>query len=438
MIQTLKNGWSAIASNSKLWLILVLILVFPAVYLFSYYQIQSATYKNLETVQLGMISASHDLLESLILNNLSTVQVLESITNRFSNVKKLQIAKKDGEKLIVVYDLNKDLIGTEIESSASLRISFINPGESFTFSYEIEGKNIKQAFREVVVEGVSFYIFTEHDFSSLYNRIKNREVSTYSSIAVIFLFVLALAYWMVRQINYELLLKKANREISERDLFTNSLAHELRAPLTSMRGYASMIEESKEVNQTDKEYAKRISQSTARLVLLINDFLEAARIQSGKLQISKVKTDLRDIINSIASNSIVTAKKKGLNFVTEIPEGDIIALTDGKRLEQVLTNLVSNAIKYTEKGTVTLKLSLDVKYANITVADTGGGINAEDQKKLFQPFVRVGDSSSQASVTGTGLGMWITKRLIEQLDGSIGLESIKNVGTHVVVKIPRA
>jgi signal transduction histidine kinase len=99
---------------------------------------------------------------------------------------------------------------------------------------------------------------------------------------------------------------------------------------------------------------------------------------------------------------------------------------------QILTNVVSNSLKYTPQGVVELQCSQQGKYVEIIVKDTGTGISAEDQKKLFAPFVRVG-GVDQTVTTGTGLGMWITKQLVEILGGDIGVESIKGVGTHVVI-----
>jgi signal transduction histidine kinase len=111
-------------------------------------------------------------------------------------------------------------------------------------------------------------------------------------------------------------------------------------------------------------------------------------------------------------------------------------VTDGKRLHQALTNLVSNAIKYTNKGTISLSLDDKYAYVEIRVKDTGMGISSDDQKKIFAPFFRV-ENEDVSKITGTGLGMWITKELIELMGATIGVESIKGVGTHVVITLPK-
>lgn len=126
---------------------------------------------------------------------------------------------------------------------------------------------------------------------------------------------------------------------------------------------------------------------------------------------------------------------KNLSLKSHLPIETVLSWTDEKRLEQVLTNIINNAIKYTDKGEVSVTLESSRVFTVITIADTGGGISAEDQKKLFTPFVRVGSEDQNKKIVGSGLGMWITKQLIAQLNAEISLESIKGVGTHVIIKL---
>jgi len=436
MIPLLKQGWSNVKHNTKLWLILTLIVVFPSIYLYSFLQIQSIAYRNLESQEINKISALHDLIEAETIHGSGESTVLNYLASLQPDLRVLQIAVERDDGLIINYDLNSELIGTLIQNAPPYRSSLMQPGQSFFYNYVESGLSIKRAYRTVIVDATPYYIFTEHDYTNTVNRLKNRETDSYLYISLFFLFLIAVAYWLAKQINYQALYMDTKKEIEGRDLFTNSLAHELRAPLTSMRGYASMIEESTS-DPTNREYASRINKSTARLILLINDFLEAARIQSGKLSMKAELTNLNEVITSVKNNASSVAETKGLKLLLDLPAEPISLTTDAKRLEQILTNLASNAIKYTNTGTVTFSLKDDTSEVTITIADTGRGISVEDQKKLFMPFVRVGDKASQESVTGTGLGMWITKKLVEQLGGKIGLESIKTVGTHVVIRLPK-
>jgi hypothetical protein len=171
-------------------------------------------------------------------------------------------------------------------------------------------------------------------------------------------------------------------------------------------------------------------------VTLVNDFLEVARLQSGKLTIEPKSVDMRDILETVAESLNSLAVKKGLSLVYERPAKPIMVSTDPDRMQQVLINIVTNAIKYTDTGQVELECTSNSQRFVIKVKDTGMGISAEDQKKLFAPFTRVG-GVDKTDTTGTGLGMWITRQLVGLLDGEIGVESIEGVGTHVVVTFRR-
>ena len=102
-----------------------------------------------------------------------------------------------------------------------------------------------------------------------------------------------------------------------------------------------------------------------------------------------------------------------------------------------MINIVSNSIKYTKSGTIKISYEEFKHHVKFVIADTGHGISAEDQKRLFNPFIRVGSADDDSTTVGSGLGMWITKKLVEQLDGTISLESIKGVGTHVIIKLKK-
>jgi signal transduction histidine kinase len=141
-----------------------------------------------------------------------------------------------------------------------------------------------------------------------------------------------------------------------------------------------------------------------------------------------VKGVVEQVINDLGA--VAAAKEIVLR---DQSRSDTISLqTDRHRLLQILYNVVSNAVKYSSEGEVSIAYDETPLAVTIRVQDTGHGISAEDQKKLFQPFSRVGNAEASGEV-GSGLGMWITKQLVEHLGGTIGVESIKDVGTHVVL-----
>jgi two-component system sensor histidine kinase EvgS len=216
-------------------------------------------------------------------------------------------------------------------------------------------------------------------------------------------------------------------------LFVNMTAHELRTPLTAIKGYASMIREDDTVASTHRSYAERIEESSNALITLISDLLDLARLQSGKLSFATERIDMVEVLLSTIELVRPLAQAKGLGLKTDFAhEVSHTVNADKKRMTQVFTNILSNSIKYTKEGNVTIGVNQVSKRLEIRVKDTGMGISADDQKRLFAPYFRVA-SVDVEKTTGTGLGMWITKRMIEEMGGTIDVESIKGVGTHIVL-----
>jgi two-component system, NarL family, sensor histidine kinase EvgS len=154
------------------------------------------------------------------------------------------------------------------------------------------------------------------------------------------------------------------------------------------------------------------------------------------LELDTKPLDIRTVIQAVVDANNLTATQKGLTLTFTKPESEIIHPLDEKRFFQIIQNLVTNAVKYTQKGGVDVTLEQTHFEISIRIKDTGMGISAEDQQKLFQPFARVG-GVEKTNITGTGLGMWITRQMIALMNGSITVESIKGVGTHVVVTLKR-
>ena len=287
----------------------------------------------------------------------------------------------------------------------------------------------------ITVDGRDFFLLTANSRESVDRLFTIRLQKTLFSLVPIYLFILALAYWHIKLTDYRYLYINVRKANEMKDLFTNMIAHELRAPLTAMRGYASMIDESAE-DEEQRKYALRIKDSSERLLAIVNDLLDVARIQSGKLSVVHESYDVSEVVIAVTDELHVSAYEKHIKLSHSGAIETHLAVGDRKRLHQALTNLVSNAIKYTPEGGI--ELALEEKYASIEirVKDTGMGISSEDQKQLFAPFFRV-QNDDVSKITGTGLGMWITKQLIELMGGKIAVESIKGVGTHLVLTLPK-
>lgn len=264
---------------------------------------------------------------------------------------------------------------------------------------------------------------------------ENRDNSIYLLLITIVAVVLFLTI-TIRLWDYAILYRKIKEVDQMKDEFISMASHELRTPLGIIRGYASMILEGtfgKIENPEIKKSLDRIMDSTKRLEELVEDLLNVSRIEQGRLSIEIEKIEIEPIIEEIASQYKISADEKKLSLEYIKPSGKLpLVLADPERLKQVLINLIGNAIKYTEKGSVKITTELKNDKLEIKVADTGIGISSEEQKRLFEKFYRV-KSEKTAKISGTGLGLWIVRQIIELMKGKIYIESMKGVGTQAIV-----
>jgi signal transduction histidine kinase len=299
-----------------------------------------------------------------------------------------------------------------------------------------DGSRYWIATRLIEVDDQRYYLYTETTLAHIDALFAQRIMHAYLWLFGILIVVLLLVVRHVRLVDYAYLYQETKRANEMKDLFTNMIAHELRAPLTAMRGYASFIEEDQHATDTQKSYAAKIGGAAERLILIVNDLLDVARLQSGKLAVRNERFESKSAVASVIDAMQPIAREKKIAITMETASSTVYLTGDEKRFIQALTNLVSNALKYTKSGAITVSLEDRGDRAEIRVKDTGIGMSAENQKQLFAPFFRV-EGTDTAGITGTGLGMWITKQLIELMQGSIAVESIKGIGTHVVVTLPK-
>ena len=220
------------------------------------------------------------------------------------------------------------------------------------------------------------------------------------------------------------------------------LAHELKTPLTSIIGYSDLfLRQQRQITEVKDtfgniEHIERVLRNGRQLLRLINDALEVSRYEAGKMQLQAVPTNVRSLIKNVIDVLEPLARAKELQMVVDCDRAPEQVLTDSLRLQQIVTNLVSNAIRYTEVGTVKLMCQMlpDNQWA-IAVSDTGVGIAKEDQASIFEPFVRA-DSMKPHLPDSTGLGLAIVSRLVKLLQGKIELVSQVGVGSTFTVILP--
>ena len=227
--------------------------------------------------------------------------------------------------------------------------------------------------------------------------------------------------------------ERANRAKSE---FLSRMSHELRTPLNAILGFGQLLETST-LSPDDDESVQQILKGGRHLLDLINEVLDIARIESSKLSLSLEPVSVDDVIREVTDLVLPLAAERGIELRGPSPDPSCFLLTDRQRLKQVMLNLLANAVKYNhEGGSVTVFYHDDrPDRLSIWVTDTGPGISQEDRERLFIPFDRLG--AEQRGVEGTGLGLALTKALVQAMNGSIGVESEVGRGSSFWVSLPR-
>lgn len=229
---------------------------------------------------------------------------------------------------------------------------------------------------------------------------------------------------------------RANKSKSE---FLAMMSHEIRTPMNGIIGFTTLLNQT-QLSETQKDYVKIIESCGKNLLGLINDILDLSKMEAEKLSIEREDFDICDSVNYVKEVLKAKANEKKIEIFHSIENGvPRYYCGDRQRVQQVLMNLVSNAVKFTEWGGITIRVDVvsleDKKYLKFQVFDTGVGISEEKIKDLFQPFSQV-DSSSTRRFEGTGLGLAISKKIIEMMGGSIGCESRLGKGSEFWFALP--
>jgi signal transduction histidine kinase len=225
-------------------------------------------------------------------------------------------------------------------------------------------------------------------------------------------------------------LKDANEKLESLDKlkteFLSLAAHQLRSPLTAIRGYSSMLLDGSygAFEEKQREAINRVFESSTHLSKVVEDLLNVSKIEAGGMKYEMALFDMEKAAKDLATDLSITAEKKGLklNFTTD---GKIPYNVNGdmEKIRQVVLNLIDNAIKYTMKGSVTVSLTknTDINMIKLSVTDTGMGISSEEKEKLFQKFAR--GAGGKTNTTGSGLGLYLARQIAEAHGGHIVIDS---------------
>ncbi|SDS79902.1 multi-sensor hybrid histidine kinase [Halopseudomonas xinjiangensis] len=238
----------------------------------------------------------------------------------------------------------------------------------------------------------------------------------------------------IQNIELDLARKTAQEASRIKSEFLANMSHELRTPLNGILGFSNLLQRT-DLSNRQQEYLGTIEKSADNLLAIINEILDFSKIEAGKLVLDNLPFNLRDLIQDTLTMLAPAAHQKSLELVSIIYRDTPLGLSgDPLRLKQILANLISNAIKFTNQGSVSVRVMLEQEdeahaLLRISVTDTGIGLTPAQQKSLFQAFSQADNSLSRQS-GGTGLGLVISKRLVEQMQGEIGLHSQPGEGSE--------
>ncbi|MCH8533585.1 MAG: response regulator [Flavobacteriaceae bacterium] len=304
----------------------------------------------------------------------------------------------------------------------------------FQKNYEVNNY-IENILNEILFEEVNSFNESIYEFTK-----KSKAYLWRSGILILIFLILALisTYIVIKDINksiyYQKKLeeseKRALLEAEEKQKFLSTMSHELRTPLTSIIGYTDML------NQ-DEEYVKAIKTASNYLYQMTNEILDMAKIKAGIIEIKNEAFNLNEVFEMIESNFKPLIINQGLEPIFEHPKTPVYVLADQYRIQQIVYNLVHNALKYTETGFIkagyTHQLKNEEKEVSIqiVVEDSGVGMSEEEQKSIFKDYHQAGTHKNK--MKGTGLGMGIVKNLVNKIGGNLKLESHENKGTKFTI-----
>ncbi len=314
----------------------------------------------------------------------------------------------------------------------------------------LTGQGDEQTAVELMKAGASDYITKSRITPDLLSATLRNVIRIYEAELQIELFNNQL-----RQSNE--LLKKKNKELEEKreqihiqnlklleasetkSKFLATMSHELRTPLNAIMAFSQMLQRKNKGNfsSSQVDMIERIHGNGKNLLALINDILDLSKIEAGGLKLYPEEFDLSQLINTTTEELRSLKSQKQLDIKVKINLENTKAVNDRNRVRQILVNLISNAIKFTDEGMILIEASeISESHLAITVKDTGIGISEDDVKHIYEPFRQINQTISR-KYAGTGLGLAITQSLVKMMNGKVSVESKLDKGSTFLVELPR-
>ncbi|MDR2571145.1 MAG: response regulator, partial [Oscillospiraceae bacterium] len=373
--------------------------------------------------------------------------LLETLTNYKTMMRTVPMTDDNGNAMTnadgSVITVEEEFI---VSGSFNEVIVDVMSGRSGLELVDIDGNDFYMSYEPIDMPGYSdsWSVVTLHDRDvamGVVTRLVTQQVIVVLLILAVFLALIFTFFKSLsRTLNYlENARTEADQANKSKSDFLATMSHEIRTPLNAIIGLTQLQLQKKELPQESLEAIETIYASGSNLLKIINDILDLSKVETGKLDITPEIYEIASMINDTVQLNIVRIGDKDIEFILEV-EDDLPSriLGDGLRVKQILNNLLSNAIKYTNDGFVRLKVSHTEKGDDITlsfeVEDSGKGIAYENQQWLFSEYTRF-NTSDDVFTEGTGLGLTITKKLAEMMDGGINVKSMHGKGSIFTVTV---
>lgn len=389
-----------------------------------------------------------EIFEGAIYEGVENLDILESkvekIKNSGTEVKEFDVLVKEDDVFKIVASFDQDKIGKSVDDLNHVIGWYSDMPIATKAQAAIKNSSQQENFWELVMplrnsngqkEALLSLRFSVKIIDDL---VADTLARSYIILALTVVIVILLLILNTRLFEHALLAKKLKEVDEMKDEFISIASHELRTPITTLKGFISMAMEGDygNLNEQGQKGFKIMEASANRLGALVEDLLNVSRIEQNRLTISPSAINLPEVLDTIGAEFELRVQEKGLKFKL-IKEGNLPKVwADEDKLRQVLVNLMGNAVKYTKQGEIEMiAKQSDPKFVTINLKDTGIGMDAKDRESLFQKFYRVKGEETKG-IVGTGLGLWITKQLVEMMGGQIYVDSIKHVGSQFYFTVP--
>lgn len=385
--------------------------------------------------------------------------LFEKLTNVFKSKKKTKSNFKEIKEAYV----KKDSLIDEINAADSIS-GFI---ETMMTEIRDEGaeleKLLKQKEREILANDRTISLqlqqmlsdIEKEELKSSFERVQNQQArigKATEQIILVGLIALVIIISFLVNILKDITKSQRYRQdlevakdyteslLKSKEQFMLSLTHDLKSPLNSIIGFTGFMEEDQAITHRHRKYLQHIHSASAHILKLVNDLLDLARLDTGKLSIDRIPFDFKKLISEMVAGFGPQAQAKKIDLQLKfIQSPSVLYQGDPARITQILSNLISNALNFTDEGSLTVKVSIvdtseNKDQVQVEVIDTGIGISEENIQRIFEEFTRVETTKKQYE--GTGLGLTITKKIIDLLQGTLNLKSKPGEGSIFTVSLP--